>query len=253
MHWKILFVYFIFPMYICIHKKTQVMSTKICTKCNINLPIENFGKESRSKDGLKRRCKKCLNNYYNSIYEKNSDMKKNKSEKAKKYYVNNKKHILQLRKNKYNYLDKKNYNEKYMKENKVELNKKHLMYIKNRYTNDPVFKYRILMRKMVHRLFENVDKTEINKFLGYSATDLFNHLGDVYNKNFHVDHKIPVSWFVINTPAYIVNNLCNLHLVESNYNFKKSNKFADPVNKDFFEIAKPYIKKIKLSQITINP
>lgn len=39
------------------------MSTesKVCTKCRIEQPVENFWKDSGSKDGLKHQCKSCRN------------------------------------------------------------------------------------------------------------------------------------------------------------------------------------------------
>lgn len=37
------------------------MQTKICTFCKRELPLESFGKCTKSKDGLKTRCKECRN------------------------------------------------------------------------------------------------------------------------------------------------------------------------------------------------
>ncbi len=39
------------------------MNFKICSKCNQDLPIGNFCKFARSKDGFKAWCKTCSNSY----------------------------------------------------------------------------------------------------------------------------------------------------------------------------------------------
>ena len=38
------------------------METKKCTKCGRELPLSEFGKDARSKDGLQCYCKECVNN-----------------------------------------------------------------------------------------------------------------------------------------------------------------------------------------------
>jgi hypothetical protein len=35
------------------------MNTKVCVKCNIEKPVENFSKSSSSKDGLQSYCREC--------------------------------------------------------------------------------------------------------------------------------------------------------------------------------------------------
>jgi hypothetical protein len=39
------------------------MEEKICSKCNISQPIENFNKHKRGKDGLNSECKSCVKIY----------------------------------------------------------------------------------------------------------------------------------------------------------------------------------------------
>lgn len=54
------------------------METKICTKCGRELPLENFSKDKRKKDGLRPECKECNKRYY-------TEHKKERFEYAKKY------------------------------------------------------------------------------------------------------------------------------------------------------------------------
>ena len=42
---------------------TETKKTKICTKCNRILPVDNFSKHNKAKDGLQWWCKECLNEY----------------------------------------------------------------------------------------------------------------------------------------------------------------------------------------------
>lgn len=46
------------------------METKVCSKCGRELPIENFWKDAREKDGLNRRCAECVGEYQNALRAK---------------------------------------------------------------------------------------------------------------------------------------------------------------------------------------
>ena len=46
------------------------METKKCTKCGRELPLSDFGKDARSKDGLLSGCKNCVNKYARDHYAK---------------------------------------------------------------------------------------------------------------------------------------------------------------------------------------
>jgi hypothetical protein len=228
------------------------MSTKFCTKCEKVLPIEDFGKESRSKDGLKRRCKKCINLYYNKAYKTNSKLKNNKIKKSKKYYQENKKRIIEKVKNRYSKEHIKKKNTDYYKKNKQKINKQKNKYTINRYNTDPVYAYERKMRSLVYRLRKGCKAKRTHEILGYTSEELMNHLGNQLISDMHLDHKIPVSWFKKNTPISIINHLSNLQMVTSKYNLKKLNKFADPVDKKYFEIVKDYVKKSNISKLTVD-
>lgn len=43
---------------------------KICSRCLLSKSLEEFGKNSSSKDGLHRRCRKCENEYQKSMHPK---------------------------------------------------------------------------------------------------------------------------------------------------------------------------------------
>ena len=65
---------------------------KVCTKCKIEKPLDNFGKYVRGKDGLKPRCKSCSNEDKRDYYLKNREVVNSRqvararySEKTKAY------------------------------------------------------------------------------------------------------------------------------------------------------------------------
>ena len=49
------------------------MANKICKKCGNSKSLEDFGKQAKSKDGLKNYCKTCIADINRARYEKNKD------------------------------------------------------------------------------------------------------------------------------------------------------------------------------------
>jgi hypothetical protein len=72
---------------------------KRCSKCNLELLINQFAKDNNRKDGLCCWCKNCYIKYRKSYYELNKEeIKKQCKQQSKKYYLTHKKE----RKNYYN-------------------------------------------------------------------------------------------------------------------------------------------------------
>ena len=71
------------------------MEKKTCNKCNLELSVELFGKQSARKDGLFPWCKQCCKKY-------NHENKEKKSIQDKLYRQKNKTELAIKRKNKYN-------------------------------------------------------------------------------------------------------------------------------------------------------
>lgn len=67
--------------------------------------------------------------------------------------------------------------------------------------------------------------------------------------NIHIDHKIPLSWFKIETPIHIVNNLSNLHPLSAFDNISKLNRFNHKVDKKYWDDCKEFIKEEYLDKI----
>ena len=50
------------------------METKICTKCGLELPLEDFNWRDKAKGTRRSECKKCHSGYMKQNYQKNKDI-----------------------------------------------------------------------------------------------------------------------------------------------------------------------------------
>jgi hypothetical protein len=68
------------------------METKICKKCGRELPLENFSKNAKTKDGLQNHCRACASEYSRNIWKRKKAQKKESEriefEKKYKVYTN---------------------------------------------------------------------------------------------------------------------------------------------------------------------
>ena len=68
------------------------METKICKKCGRELPLENFSKNAKTKDGLQNHCRACASEYSRNIWKRKKAQKKENEriefEKKYKIYTN---------------------------------------------------------------------------------------------------------------------------------------------------------------------
>lgn len=115
------------------------MEIKICSKCKKELPttVEYFAKSKAGKHGLRADCKECNKRYY-------EENKEHVLEKSKRNYNKNKEHVLANQK-KYREDNKekiKNYDKLYREENKEEIKIKRQI----RHKNNPE-KYSSMRRK----------------------------------------------------------------------------------------------------------
>ncbi len=202
---------------------------KNCIACNTMKPINDFGKKAVSKDGLDYYCRICRKSYYNNKKydrkEYQSLYKRVISDKRKLYL---KEYSL---KNKHKYIDR-------YKIIKVEKGINDTRTIKR-------------INNLVHRTlnYKNEEKLKLSKnYLGWTKHSFIEKFGNI-PKDYHIDHKVPVSWFLKHTPINIINSLDNLQLLYKDDNLKKSNKFCHPISMEFFEIVKNYISNFYIDRV----
>ena len=104
---------------------------KVCNKCGRELPVEQFSKRKRSKDGLQNTCKECVSQYQQENKEKIQQQKQQYYQETKEerlqymqqYRQENKEEIAEQRKQYYqkHKEEKRQYNKQYYQENKEEI------------------------------------------------------------------------------------------------------------------------------------
>lgn len=117
---------------------------KICKKCEIEKELEQFHKDTRTKDGREGSCKDCKKKYQQENKER---IKENKS----KYYIENKDKFKEYKRN--NKDKSKEYNKKYRDKNKDKI-KSHKL------TDEQKVKKKIYTKKWLE---ENKKKVKIQK------------------------------------------------------------------------------------------
>lgn len=190
---------------------------KECSKCKEVKNIEEFYRKGNQ-------CKKCQLERQKIYQDKNKE-KVNK--KSLEYYYKNCKELN---------LSHKSYVEK----TKEKRNKYWREYSKNRWENDPKYKIQKLLRKHIYYYLKFKSK-KTEELLGYSYEKFLEILGEI-PKDYHLDHKIPISWFKSNTPVNIIWNLENLHYISPFRNSSKGNRFAHPITEEYKNSIKHYIK-----------
>jgi hypothetical protein len=171
--------------------------TKVCSKCGINQPLNNFYK---SKNGYRFYCKKCDNDLNKISYQKR---KQKVSEYGKIYREENKEKISKRKSIKYIEVIKPLYNEKKDHINKRR-NKRYIIRIQN----DLEFKIEKNCRGRIQNALKRnlIDKkNRTTKLLGCDIEFLKHHLelqfkdGMNWNnyglKGWHIDHIRPCASF----------------------------------------------------------
>jgi hypothetical protein len=180
------------------------INMKYCKFCHQNKLLEQFTKHPETIDGYNNKCKQCVKEYrvsYNKI---------------------NKKKILE-------------YNVKYNQTYNKEWGKQNIHIIKWR---------NLLYRCLLYKGKKKNGKTE--DILEYSIYIFKQHIESQFRKemrwgNIHVDHKIPLTWFSVDTPPNIVNHLSNLQPLPIQENITKLNKYSHSIDKEYFSIVQEWI------------
>ena len=223
---------------------------KICNKCNIIKPLTEFNKNKNKVDGYHVWCRQCVSNNNRKLYAVDSERIK---QQINKYYYDNKDIIAPKLEEYRNRPEIKNKQQQYIKE-WVEKNKDYYRqyqneYAKNRRKNDDKFRVIENLKSQINHYLKNqVKNNKTESILGYTYNDFLNKIG-ILTDNQEIDHKIPVSWFIKETPVSIIWDLDNLHLTTKEYNRIKKNTFSDSININYYKKAHKWIIKSRLSEI----
>ena len=262
-----IFFYYKHLRYIC------GMETKVCSKCKVEKPlnIEFFYYYSK-RNNFRTYCIKCSREYNKKYYRNNIEKEQ---KRHREYYINNSEKCIERVKN-------------YIENNYDIVKEKWKLYRKNYRINNPEKcklrdkkKYEknreiilIRLKKYHSRLDVKERKNQIAKQKRKTDDNfIFNckimkhirsvekrndfktewdEVKDVYNMygiDYHIDHKVPKSWFKSSTPKNIVNDIRNLQVIDAEYNLSKLNKWADKVSDEYSNLIKPYLKKAFLDKI----
>jgi hypothetical protein len=213
----------------------KLETTRFCTTCGYEGPINEFV-SSKAKVGaitktrLRGTCIPCHEKRTKDWIQRNPD-------KMKSYY----KKTYARRKQDDVYMKNKKEYDRIKLQTDPEFRKKKQERDRYKKKNDPTSIWRRLLSNTLRQMGTvKTDRTQV--MLGYSATNLFNHLGSKPNNSDHIDHNIPLSWFITNTPPSIACNLNNLSWLSEHENLAKNNKYANPITLDYYNQVKHFIK-----------
>lgn len=166
---------------------------KCCTRCNQELPLEAFSKNSRMKDGLAKWCRSCQKSYMDSYYEKNKQrlierVAKWKSENPEKRKANT---------------------QRYYKRNKS-------------YYHEKVHQRRSLQRAADHT---SSDKEFVEQLYQYAS--MWNAFVPPRFK-LHIDHIVPLKHELVCG----LHTAANLQLLWAAENWSKNNSFERNICKN---------------------
>jgi hypothetical protein len=206
--------------------------------CHIEKQIEEFSKDSITKDGLKAACRQCRKESKRLWNLKNKERIKEYNKKySKEYYIENKERLKEHQKE----YRSKTENKKRIKEQKARRREITNQHNRDRRADDVNFRLVNLLRKRVWSVLkgftksartmelvgcsidfarEHLQKTAIKN--GYINFDINNFSG----RSYHIDHVVPCSSFDLTIPAnqFICFNWTNLQILSAKENMSKGDK-----------------------------
>lgn len=177
---------------------------KICNKCKLEQTLDNFGKLSKSKDGLRTCCKACR-----KLEVSTPEQKKMAYERRKKYAESDRGKDKSL-----SYKSTDRHKElhrlrckKYESTKKFKIHRK--LYEQYRYTNNENYRLISNLRCRLYSALTRNKQSKINKFyntielLGCTTEELWKHLESMFSEGmtrenygeWHVDHIVPCDSF----------------------------------------------------------
>lgn len=212
--------------------------SKVCSRCNTERPLTEFGKSSSTKDGYRYDCKRCRTEY-------NQRTKEQKAEYNKTYYGAKREAILKqnaayrerhtedIGQQRKEYRSREHIREHIKQKNRDYLETKKAR-IKERRKTDKHFQLSEILRSKVHKMLRG-QHTSYGDYIGCDIQTLRSWLEFNFDDNMNwdnlgmywqVDHILPISLF--NFDRELDKCVCfrwtNLQPLEKTLNREKSNK-----------------------------
>lgn len=222
------------------------METRICKKCGVEKPLNEFNKNYNKKYCkyyFRYKCKDCEKEYSKNNAKKYYNSEHGK-QKRQEYLQTNRDFILEkARKRTAIYREKHKdeihrKNKIYRLKNKDKINE----YFNNRYKNDYEYKFKCNIRTMIRMSFKRKDKIKnkhIEQILGCSLEFLMKHLIKTYENNYnkkwkdeylsqvHIDHIKPLKYAKTEEEIEKLCHYTNLQLLKAEDNLKKQAKYIE--------------------------
>lgn len=129
---------------------------------------------------------------------------------------------------------------------------------RNRYKAPPIKNPQTKINKKLRSSIKNVFNTwSINKeyksydYLDYTSSQFLERFPEI-PKGMDIDHKIPLSWFEVDSPINILFHLDNLQLLKESENRSKKNYWAHPVSQSYYDLVLPHIKPEYVNKLLIE-
>jgi hypothetical protein len=206
------------------------METKFCSKCNEDKNICEFGKLSKSDDGLMYCCKQCNNKRSKEYRNTNPEKSKESSKSCRLKHIEErrKKRIDHYLNNRDKELEKaKIYREIYKPKRSIKRKERRKTDVIYGLVND--VRYRVWFYLKSHNITKRNKTFEI---IGCSPQFLKEHLENQFidgmgwdnRSEWHIDHIIPLSSAKTEDELYKLCHYTNLQPLWAEDNLKKSNK-----------------------------
>lgn len=262
------------------------METKVCRICGKELPLTEFWKNPRAKDGLENRCKTCLKeknkkSYYEHQQERRDTIKKwhenHKEQDALKGKIYREQHRKELNEKKKTYRKEnatkikmyanahkeeqqayrelhkeelKEYQKNYRKNNKEKIKE----YYKTKYKTDIQYKLKNDYLHLVERVIRNQKTTpKEEEILGCDYQTFRSHIESKFDKEMNWDNYGVKGWQIDHIIPISSFDLTDIEQVKKCFNYKNSQPLWAKENKRKFDLLCGNLKakEVKAGQIFV--
>ena len=263
------------------------METKVCRICGKELPLTEFWKNPRAKDGLENRCKTCLKeknkkSYYEHQQKRRDTIKKwhenHKEQDALKGKIYREQHRKELNEKKKTYRKEnatkikmyanahkeeqqayrelhkeelKEYQKNYRKNNKEKIKE----YYKTKYKTDIQYKLKNDYLHLVERVIRNQKTTpKEEEILGCDYQTFRSHIESKFDKEMNWDNYGVNGWQIDHIIPISSFDLTDIEQVKKCFNYKNSQPLWAKVNRRKFDLLCGNLKakEVKAGQIFVK-